>query len=125
MRPGQRVLLPSGTRSADTQTALQRNAGYRGVRLYLRISAASGTGGLKVIVRGHDPASGLKAELNSGGTAKTAAGLYVYELYPDAASAAGDVADAVSRQLPAEWDALVKHGDSSNYTYSLGCEYLP
>ena len=125
MRASQSVLLASAQRAATQTSGTIRNAGYRGVRVYLRISAASGTGGLKVILKGVDPVSGQTVDLNTGGTAKTATGTFAYEVYPNAAAAAGNVADAVSRQLPAEFKIEVNHGDASNYTYSASMELLP
>jgi hypothetical protein len=34
----------------------------------------------------------------------------------------GCVLERVNDWLPNQWDVLVKHGDGSSYTYSLGCE---
>jgi hypothetical protein len=120
----QRTLLASAARTAAIAAPKQTDYCAHGVRVYLDVTAASGTGGLKVIIRGYDRFSGNAVELSTGGTAITATGTYAYELYPNAAAAAGKVADAVSRELPVQWDAEVTAGDSSTYTYSLSCEVL-
>jgi hypothetical protein len=123
MRTHRRNAISSAARTAAVASSVIDGSRWRGIRIFLDITAASGTGGLKVILRA---ASGAKrAALNAGGTALVATGLKLYEIYPDAAAAAVDVADAVSRRLPAAFDIQVTHDDSSSYTYSVDYELLP
>ena len=118
----QRVLLASGARTATAATAKQTDYTLLALRLYLNVTVASGAGGLQPIVRGYDKVSGSPIALSTGGTAIVATGLYVYEFALNAAAAAGNVKEAVSRFLPTVWDVSVTHGDASGYTYSLSAD---
>jgi hypothetical protein len=121
-----RTLLASAVRTATTASAISKDAGQQCVRVYLSITAASGTGGLKVFIRGYDLASGLPAKMNAGGAAAIiATGIYVFELMPNNSAVAGDVMETVGRVLPCWWDVQVTHADGSNYTYSVGVEVMP
>jgi hypothetical protein len=117
-----RSLLASAVRTATTTSAIQKDATQQCVRAYLNITAASGTGGLKLFFQGIDLVSGVAANLNGGGTAIVATGIYVYELMPNNSVAAGAVQETAGRALPCVWDVQVTHGDASNYTYSVGVE---
>jgi hypothetical protein len=120
-----RTLLPSAARTATTTSAISKDAGQQCIRVYLSITAASGSGGLTVFIRGYDLASGVAAKMNAGAAAILATGIYVYELMPNDAAAVGDVKETVGRPLPCAWDVQVTHGDSSSYTYSVGVEVFP
>lgn len=124
MRTAPRVqLLESAARTAaPAPIVFSGPTHYRGVRLLLNITAASGTGGLKVVVSARS--GGAVAALNTGGSNQTTTGLKVYEIYPNAATAAAGIVDAVSRQLPDEYQVEVTHADGSSYTYSLAMEKL-
>jgi len=121
-----RVALPSATRSSSTVSDRIKNIGrHRGIIVFLDITAASGTGGLKVIVRGYD-AFGLAYDLNDGGTPLTAVGRRMYVVYPATLDApAGFVADTAQLPLPQEFDIYVSHGDATNYTYAVSYELIP
>jgi hypothetical protein len=119
----QRILLESAARTATTACAQQTDKTHRSVRVYLNVTAASGAGGLKVIIRGYDKVSGNPAAITGGGlTAITAAGIYVYELMPYAGESVGAVQETQGRLLPVGWDAEVTHADASSYTYSLSAD---
>lgn len=119
----QRKLLESAARTATTSSDTFTDYFAFGVRLILNVTDASGDGGLTVLVDALDSFNDDAAvSINTGGTAITAAGTYAYDIYPNAASAAGNIKDAASRQLPVRWRARVKHADSSSYTYSLTAE---
>jgi hypothetical protein len=122
-----RTLLASAARTATTVTAQQKDASQQFIRLYLSVTAASGTGGLKVIVRGYDPVTGLPAIMNTGGAGVTATGLSVFELMPNgtATGLPTGILETVGRILPCVWDVQVLAGDATSYTYSLGCEVFP
>jgi len=121
-----RVALPSATRNASIASERIKNIlRHRGVIVFLDITTASGTGGLKVIVRGYD-AFGLAYDLNDGGTALTAMGRRMYVIYPGTLDTpAGFVADTAQIPLPQEFDIYVNHGDGSNYTYAVSYELIP
>ncbi|MBV9448561.1 MAG: hypothetical protein JO345_21965 [Streptosporangiaceae bacterium] len=120
----QRVLLSSATRTSTTACAKQTDPVEQCCRVYLSVTAASGTGGLTPQFRGYDRVSGNAVALSQGGAAITATGTYCYEMMPNARTAFGSVKESVGCYLPYQWDFQVTHGDSSNYTYSLSCEVL-
>ncbi len=120
-----RVLLGSAARTVATATGVQTDIYARFVRLYLSITAASGTGGLSPVFRGYDRISGSPVELTAGGGAPiTAAGVYCYEINAESIPTAvfGNVKEAACRQIPYQWDVTVKVGDASSYTYSLSAD---
>lgn len=118
-----RVLLASAARTADATSAQQNDRQTSSVRLYLNVTVAPGAGGLQVIIRAYDPVSGSAIEISEGGVPVTQTGVYVYEMQPwPGGDTLGNVREVVNRSLPFSWDVLVKHGDSSSFTYSLSAE---
>lgn len=114
----QGTLLASAARTASTFTATQVNYNARGVLISLNVTAASGTGGLQVVVCGIDPVTGMTINTNSVPTAVTATGEYSYLIYPG--TSGGRITQVTSLVLPRTWNAMVAANDSSSYTYSLG-----
>lgn len=120
-----RVLLPSADRAGDTATAIQQDALALAIRLYLNVTQSPGGGGLTVVIRGYDKASGNYVEISQGGAAVTTVGTYAYEMTPYPSDAAfGNIMEATSRAVPYQWDAIVKHADGETYTYSLSAEIV-
>ena len=120
-----RTLLNSATRAANTATAAQTDADCSALRLYLNVSAASGSGGILPIIRGYDRVSGKSVEMTPGGVyAVTQVGTYAFEMSYHPSDAFGNVREAVSRAVPYQWDVVVKHFDGSNYAYSLSADIL-
>lgn len=111
--------LPSAARTATAASPVMPNRRHTGVVVMLNISAASGTGGLTLKIRGLDPVSGNFFDLLSDGAPITATGLYVFSLNPSEGAASAGVRVAVSRHLPQEWQVQVVAGDGSSYTYSV------
>jgi hypothetical protein len=120
-----RSLLASAARTATATSAVQHDATQQCIRAYLNVTVASGSGGLKLFFQGVDLVSGTAANLNGGGAAQTAAGIYVYELMPNNSTAAGNVIETAGRALPCVWQVQVTVGDASSYTYSVGIEVFP
>lgn len=118
----QRGLLPSATRSASTASSQMQDRNSNTARLYLNVTAASGTGGLTLQLRGYDKESGNAAVIFADGSAITATGLYVFELGPAVAAADSHRRAVLNAFLPVVWDVNINHGDGSNYTYSLSAE---
>lgn len=116
----QGTLLASAQRNADTDTATMTNYNAKGVMLFLRISATSGTGGLKPILILDGPVEGSIWYLTAG-SAQTATALYVYTIYPGVTSGG---TERFSAPLPRTWKVRIQHQDASNYTYSLGYSYI-
>ena len=122
-RKTSRVLLASAARTADAAGPRLAAPHHHAARLYLTVTVAPGAGGLQVFLRGYDSVSGTAVEMSSGGPSITQTGTYVYELRPGPETAPfGGIVEIVNRTLPVDWDAIVKHGDASSYTYSLSCE---
>ena len=120
---GEGTLLASAARTATTDSPVQMNQNARGVVLFLRVTAASGSGGLVARIVGFDPTTGQSVILHPDPTAITAVGVYGYELSPGAAGGTagpGRVNQRTAGNLPHSWMAQVFHGDGSSYTYSLG-----
>jgi hypothetical protein len=105
---------------------VQNEATARALRLYLNITAASGTGGLQPIIRGYDKISGATVNLSTGGTAIIATGCYCYEMGLGLLSTAkqGNIEECQNRPAPVQWDVSIAVGDASSYTYSLSAEIL-
>jgi hypothetical protein len=119
-----RILLTSAARTATTACVRQSDAESCFLRVYLVVTAASGTGGLTVFIRGYDKATLTPAKLNAGGGAVITTGVFVYELSTSSQTPAGDVKETVARLLPCIWDVNVAVGDASSYTYSVSCEVV-
>lgn len=118
-------LLPSAARTATTTSAQARMAKrHTGAIVYMNVSAASGTGGVKAQLRCYDTLGNPYA-MHGGGTAKTATGKYAYIVYPGGAAAAGDIMDVSNVPMGEQFDVLVTHGDGSSYTYSVDVELIP
>lgn len=124
----QGTLLASAARTAVATSANQTNFNSRGVVVYLNITVASGTGGLKLAIQSVDPVSGNTVQHNVTPTAILTAGIYAYELGPgaDTAGTAGArlVQERTSAYLPRVWNVLVQPGDATSYTYSIGYALL-
>lgn len=120
-----RILLPNAERSEDTATAKQLDIVADALRFYLDVTDAPGSGGLQVVLRGYDKASGRTVELSAGGDLVTDPGTYAYEVtnYPSD-TAFGNIRESVARAVPYQWDALVRHRDGSRYRYSLSVEIV-
>lgn len=119
-----RVLLTSAARTVQTSSLMQTDMAATSLRLFLNVTAVSGSGGLYVVIRAYDKVSGNSVELTSGGDPINQTGCYAYEMgmCPDAPF--GNLRDAASRSVPYQWDALVKTLDASSYTYSLSAEII-
>jgi hypothetical protein len=131
----QRILLRSAARTVATATSGVLNAVSNGnslpigpqmeydmltARFYLRVSAASGTGGLTLQLRGWDKASGLSVVIAADATPITAVGLYFYEVGP--ADVNTNARFTLNSFMPVQWDVNIAVGDATSYTYSLSME---
>ena len=121
--------LASAARTASTNSADQLNYNAKGLIAVLDITAASGTGGLQLVVQGKDPISGNYAQLTVTPTAILAAGTYAYELHPGSSTAAPGAGNGLLQvrtagALPRTYRIRVIHGDASSYTYSVGLQTI-
>lgn len=111
------TLLASAARTSSTASSDQTNYNARGVLIYLQATAASGTGGLTVYIRGKDTL-GNYYNLFKAPAAITATGGYTYQLGPGV-NTLGQMTGVQAADLPRTWDVYVLAGDSSSYTYSV------
>lgn len=118
------TMISSGKRTSSAISSLITNYNARGLLLYLDVTQASGTGGLKLIVRGKDPTTGTMKDLYSTTTAVTAVGSAVYAVAPAISFTGSRILQTFNGLLPRVFDVYVLAGDSSEYTYTLGYALL-
>lgn len=118
--------LASAARTATATSALQTNRNARGIVYFLKVTAASGTGGLSARLYTAVPVNGatstpyLTTPVNV-----TATGTYLYFVYPGigTTSLTGTVLNPTitvfSLAVPRSLLFDVVAGDSSSYTYEL------
>lgn len=113
------TVVSSNTRTSTISSSDITNFNHRGIILSLNITAASGTGGLQVIIQMKDALGTVYKSLNTAPTAVTAIGQYVYMLYPAITSTNGAIEQVIPQILPQTFRVQIVHGDSSSYTYSM------
>lgn len=115
------TLLPLAARTAAATPVQQYEYDSNGVIIYLNVTAASGTGGLTVQLRGFNNEGA--AVVFFAATAVTSTGNRTYVCSPWNLSAAANGITAIAGvPLPMRFDVNVAHGDGSSYTYSLIAE---
>jgi hypothetical protein len=126
--PKYTTLATSAARTSYWATTVQRNYGYSGIALLLNVTAASGTGGLKMGLDMCNPANTITQKLGTSPAAFiTAIGQYCAIFYPGAAGNATWTPNpgGVNTCLPEYYTASVVVGDASSYTYQLDACLLP
>ncbi len=113
------ILLASAARTAAATPVKQINRRHASVLVTLSVTAASGTGGLTLSIRGYDPVSGNTISLLTDAAAITATGTYAFLLGPWGMTTPDALRAAEGCNLPRDWDVNVAHGDGSSYTYSV------
>lgn len=128
------TVIASAARTAGLTSADQTNYNARGMLLVLRITSASGAGGIQFRVFYNDSAAQLglfNAPMPS--TAITATGRYGVLIYPGLAQntlpttlASGDflAAYTLNFALPRTWRVATTHGNADSYTYQMECWYI-
>lgn len=116
-----RTLLASAARTASVDTADQRNAYHRGVRIHIDATVLPGSACSNVFtVQGKDSITGdyytLLASAAIVGTGDT----FLY-IYPGATAAANA---AVNLSLPSTWRVSVAAGNANSLTYAVTAELL-
>lgn len=110
----------SAARTANLVCPTQTNVNARGVHVVLDITAASGTGGLTLVIEGFDVTSGKWYTILQS-AAQIAIAIVVLKVYPGVTAAANVAASDI---LPRTWRVRVVHGDASSYTYSVGANLV-
>lgn len=118
--------LESAARTATTQTADIDALGASSILVYLNISAASGTGGLSVGVRGKDPVSGNYASLGTSSTyTTTGIRVFAFGRGVGAYTNMNFVWGGIGVPIPDTLRIEIAHADASSYTYSVGYCLVP
>lgn len=117
---GMTQLLPSAVRTATTSSADQVKTNYRGVYVWIKVTAAPGGDTLTVTIQGKDYDGTYYTILASAASA--VASDRVYKVFPEATAAANTIA---ADYLPDVWRVTVTHSAASNFTYSVIATTLP
>jgi len=117
-------LLASAARTAGIDTAVQPSYGAVGVMIILRVTAASGTGGLIPQFRLYDPISGAVRILWRIPKPVKTTGEFVYYHHPAADYRNTSLQYACPMHMPANWSVQMAVDDASSYTYSLSAILL-
>jgi hypothetical protein len=121
----EQVVLDYATRTATTTSSEFRTPfGYRGVKIYLDLTAITGGPGTGIQVRlqGASPVGGGYFSFSAAPTAIAAIGLYLYTFYPSAI--AGGFTVGVNQAIDARLRVLVNHADATPYNYAVGASFV-
>lgn len=117
-------VFASSARTATENSGDQTNDNARGVRLFLDITAASGSSPtLDVKVQTKDPVSGSYVDLTGAAFAQqTGTATLDLAIYPGIGETSNR---AVSDVLSSVWRVVATYGGSSpSFTFSVGAEYI-
>ena len=116
------IALASAVRSATNSTDLV-NPGASGVIVTLDITVVPGTDTITPSWTYKDPASGKFVALGAAGGAQVGTGTFRWLIYPAVAANASFTA-VIAANIPRTWRITITHSAASNFTYSLGVQYL-
>ena len=123
------TLLASAARITSTATGSLDWSGYSAVIIYLNITVASGTGGIRPFLEYQDPVSNeWRACIVPGSSAITTAVMtpYVYGLKVSSGlSVSINAGSVMGIPIGAAVRVNSTHADASSYTYSIGYELIP
>jgi len=117
------LIFPSLVRAAATYTSQEfHNANWRGVRLYINRTVATGT--VTVSVQGRDPVTDTWFPIGTT-VALTSAIATFLTIYPGVAAVVGDgiTSTSVDTPLPVSWRVVAVTATDTT-TWSIGGEYL-
>lgn len=120
----QTTIFASASRTASANSDDFSHIGFKGVRLFLDVSAVTGTTPtLDVKIQAKDKLSGNYVDLTGAAFAqKTATGTDYLTIYPGIAETANET---VSDLVPNAWRAVATIGGTTpDFTFSLSAEYL-
>jgi hypothetical protein len=104
---GSQTLVTMTAQGAGTQDSPDfTNSAWRGVVVFVNISAVTGTVSVVPVVQGRDPVSGVYYDICVG-TARTGTGLFTVSTYPSAVASGGVICNAI---LPVTWRIEMRHG---------------
>lgn len=122
-------VLAADARTASFNGDAFTNARHRGLRLYLNLTAVSGTLSptLDVKLQTQDAESLVWGDMaNAAFPQLTAAGLFMLVIYPGINQAVVGTASRVSNVMSRRWRLVhTIEGSGPSFTYSVGGLYLP
>jgi hypothetical protein len=118
--------LASAARTATTQSSDIATGPATGILVYINVTAASGSGGISVRLRGKDPVSSSYAAIGDSAT-YTTTGIRCIGFAPGMASVTPGltVNGGIGTPLPDTIRLDVQHADASSYTYTVGYCLVP
>lgn len=114
------TLLASAARTASVNTVDVVNDAFRGVRVYINVTASAATPSVVFTIKDKDPVSGNYSTLLAS-AAITGAGLTVLTVYPGVTASANV---AASTPLGRVWRVEAVAADSDSLTYSVTYTHL-
>jgi len=122
-RSANSILRPSAVYTTTFNSGLIVNDSGLGLLVFLAVSAAPGVQTLVVSINTHNTIGNFGALLV--GAAITAAGNYIYMIYPGIAAAGAGIAATAGFPLPRFYSVIVTHSGAGNWTYSLESNLIP
>lgn len=121
------VTVMNVTSGTSTQTsANQTNANGRGAYIIVNVTTLTGTSPtLTPKIQGVDPVSSQPFQLLLATTAISAAGTFVYLIYPNAPAGAGGVTQSVAFPLPKTYNVVMTVGGTVTVeAYTVAASYI-
>ncbi len=112
--------LSSAARTATNSSSPQTNRGWRGIRVFVNVTAAVDTPSVVFTIEVADPLSGVYTALLTS-AAITGTGHHLLEVAPGITPVANL---AVAKQVGRTWRVTATHADSDSITYSVAWEGL-
>lgn len=116
-------VLPSAVRSATTNSADITSYNFKGILIFLNVTAVPGAVSISPQIQLKDPVSGTYFSC-TGMTATTATGLFVYSIYPSATAAGYGLTSVTNGLLSRTFRISILHSGAGNFTYSVGASML-
>jgi len=118
----ERTLYASAARTATPTAVTVRTGRYRGIKLFINVSALAATPSVVPKIEMVDSLSGAVSAALLTGAAITATGVTVLTVYPGVTVAANVSAADV---LPDAIRVTMTHGDADSITYSVAAHLIP
>jgi len=116
------------TANTTDQTKERVNHRWSGIRLYVQVTAVSGTGGLRCLLQGKIPgfSPATYFNLNEDPPLLTATGIWCFDWYPGALSGrtSANIVQSCSIKVPYVFQILWQNTDATAYDYKTWIDYL-
>jgi hypothetical protein len=120
-----KTVLPSAARTAtNNSNEIYNPGGYRGIRLFIDVTAQAGSASTVFSIHIKDPVGGDWSATLLSSAALTAAitAPVVLTVYPGITAAANS---AISQTIGRSFRVTATHGTADAHTYSVAVEFLP